>query len=232
MRVRRTVAVAMVGAATVVALLPSAADASTADQLTSRIKAGYVVGGNPVHSVSARWVVPEVTCGSTPSRSLFELGLGNSTHAFAAGIGAGCQAGTATYFAWQGFGSKVHPLGESVHAGDVVGVTVRVKPREFELSVVNRTQGWGLGMGMFDGWPAHQQNRAWFLTRLVRDKSGARVPLADYGRASYQAARVNGTSLAELAGTQVTWVDARGTAIVTPSAVRPAGGFSLTEHAN
>jgi peptidase A4-like protein len=197
---------------------------------TSSNWSGYAVTGGRYTSVSASWVQPAVDCSVTPTGwSSFWVGLdGDTTNTVEqTGSEADCSSGRAVYSAWYEMYPK-YPVNYSntVKAGDQFSASVTTDGRGgFSLTLTDTTEGW-----------SHTANARLKSAKLgsaeviaeAPSSSGGVLPLADFGTASFSAAKANGTSFANLSGRDAINMVSGGTTKASTGSISSSGGFSVT----
>ena len=143
-------AVALV-AVTATALVPEAANASTAAGITSVKWAGYTATGTRFAAASGSWTVPTATCGQSDPRSTFVwVGLDGATAGATtveqAGTGISCAPdGTVRHFAWTEFYPNLSvildPKTYPVQAGDVVSTSISAGSDSFGVTMSDQRNG-------------------------------------------------------------------------------------------
>jgi hypothetical protein len=127
-------------------LLTGAVPAAAATAITSANWAGYAAHSATYTSVTATWVQPKMTCGTSGYAQAFWTGLDGYSSASIeqAGTGAGCSGSSPEYYAWY----DLYPadpvyLSKTVNAGDSVTSTVSATTKDvFTITIYDATQGW------------------------------------------------------------------------------------------
>jgi len=89
------VGLALITSATPAIASPSAGMPPSGDIVHSRIKAGYGVGGTRIHTMTASWIQPTVTCGAIDSGVSLQIGVGERYSGYTTEVNAICR--TVTY---------------------------------------------------------------------------------------------------------------------------------------
>jgi hypothetical protein len=121
---------------------PVASSVGPAAATPSTIWAGYVATGQTFKKVKATWTEPSVTCSSTLSAGILEVGLDDYSDSAMEQAGSiiECSGGSPSYALWYrtslgtGFGVDV------IKAGDKLTATVSYKKGTFTYSVRDATE--------------------------------------------------------------------------------------------
>jgi hypothetical protein len=197
---------------------------------TSSNWAGYAVTGSRYTSVSASWVQPAVNCSVTPTGwSSFWVGLdGDTTNTVEqTGSEADCSSGRAVYSAWYEMYPK-YPVtyNNTVKAGDSFSASVTTDGRGgFTLTLSDSTQHWSHST------TARLKSAKLGSAEVIAEapsSSGGVLPLADFGTASFSAAKANGTSFANLSGRDAINMASGSTRKATTGSISSTGAFTVT----
>ena len=148
--------------------------------LQSAIWAGYVATTTtPVSSVSATFVVPTVTCGSSTTWLATWVGVDGAessgpgtTSLFQDGVDTYCIGGQQENQAWwESYPSSANPLG-SVHAGDTISAAVWKTGGGWMWSVADKTTGVSYGSNQ----PVDYQGPAGTAEWIVEDPGSQSEP--------------------------------------------------------
>lgn len=192
--------------------------------------AGYAVTGGRYTSVSASWVQPAVNCSITPTGwSSFWVGLdGDTTNTVEqTGTEADCSSGTAVYSSWYEMYPKFPKnYSDTVRPGDTFTASVTTDGMgNFTLTLRNTTRGWSHTT------TARLKSAKLGSAEVIAEapsSSGGVLPLADFGTASFSAAKANGTYFGSLSGLdRINMVSGSTTKAATGS-ISSTGAFSVT----
>ncbi|HUC55891.1 MAG TPA: G1 family glutamic endopeptidase [Streptosporangiaceae bacterium] len=196
--------------------------------------AGYYLSGasGAYTSVSASFTAPAATCKATGSSAAdFWVGLDgfSSDSVEQVGIDEECTSGTASYVGWYDlypaapvyFSSTVSP-GDSMSASVTFSGTA-----SYTFGLSDSTQGWTHTITKVQS--GLERSSAEIVTSGPGASSNGIGPtLLDFGKITYTACKVNGTSMGTQDPTEVEMVDADGRVMVSPSAMTAAGKFTNT----
>lgn len=177
------------------------APAALADTTTSSNWAGYAVhrSGVSFHQVTGSWLQPSVTC--TPGKqafSAFWVGLGGYSATSNAleqvGTEADCSlSGKETLSAWYELvPAPSHVASLKVHAGDLMSASVSVTGHNVALVLSDQTRHVAFRR-TFKASSVDLSSAEWIVeapSNCVTVNSCVTLPLADFGSASFRAARV------------------------------------------
>jgi Peptidase A4 family len=216
-------------AAVVVAGAPSALAASAG--VDSNSWAGYYLSGadGAFTSVSASWTEPTAACASGDQDVAFWVGLDGISSDSVEQIGsqADCTSGTASYAGWYDMYPAAPVYFSNVlNPGDALTASVTFSgTKTYTLVLTDSTQGWTKTA------TAEESGLARSSAEVVASgpgASGGSPTLTDFGKVTYTACTVNGTSMGAQSPVKVTMVDDKGNVMVLPGAMTSAGKFSST----
>lgn len=107
---------------------------------------GYVTTGKNIHSVSARWVEPAVTCTSRADMFAPWVGIdgyGGGDTVEQTGVATDCSSGKPVYRAWHETApdpAVYYPL--PVQAGDVIAAEVSRRESSYTMTLTDVTRNW------------------------------------------------------------------------------------------
>ena len=162
---------------------------------TSTNWSGYAVTGGTYKSVAASWVQPAVTCSGT-AYSSFWVGIDGDTSGTVeqTGTEADCNGSTPVYSAWYEMYPKFptnYP--DVVRPGDQFTSTVTTDGKgNFTLTLSNTSRGWTESV------TKRLKSARLASAEVIAEapsSSGGVLPLANFGTASFSAAKVNGSTL-------------------------------------
>ncbi|TML97925.1 MAG: hypothetical protein E6G10_23800 [Actinobacteria bacterium] len=190
-------------AAAVLLALPAAPAAAATIESTSSNWAGYAVArkGTRFRRVSGTWVQPAVTCTGDRAYSAYWVGLGGYRTTSQAleqiGTAADCDStGTAHYTAWYELvPAAAVTVKLNVRAGDTIAASVAVSAHRVRLHLVDRTTGAAVTRTL-RAVTVDTTSAEWMAEApSLCDERGfcATQPLADFGTASFTAARATTT---------------------------------------
>src|SRR3954469_3190845 len=162
---------------------------------TSTNWSGYAVTGGRFTSVSASWTQPTAKCSGT-AYSSFWVGLDGDTSNTVeqTGTDADCSGSTPRYYAWYEMYPKF-PVNFSnpVRPGDHMSASVTTNGSgSFTLTISDSTQGWTRTT------TARLKSAKLASAEVIAEapsSSGGVLPLANFGTASFSAAKANGALL-------------------------------------
>lgn len=197
---------------------------------TSTNWAGYATSGakGSFTSVSATWVQPSVDCTAQNTYSSYWVGLdGNNTSTVEQlGTEADCSSGSPSYYAW----FEMYPRpgyyinGVGVKAGDSYTASVTYQGSgKFLLTLADNTTRKSFSTTQKLG-----SARLGSAEVIVEAPwSGGVLPLADFGTASFSAARANGSAIGNSSPDPITMENPYGM-VATPSKLQGGSAFSVT----
>jgi hypothetical protein len=107
--------------------------------------------------------------------------------------------------------------------GDVLSASVTFSGTQtYTLVLADATQGWTKTETVNDAGLARSS------AEVVTSGPGAAGTVTDFGKVTYAACAVNGTSMGTQSPVKVTMVDSKGNVLVSPSAMTSAGKFTNT----
>jgi Peptidase A4 family len=193
--------------------------------------AGYELSGadGAFSSVSASWTEPGATCVKGDQDVAFWVGLDGISSDSVEQIGteADCTSGTASYLGWYDMypASPVY-FSNPVQPGDVLSASVTFSgTKTYTLVLADATQGWTKTV------TEQEAGLARSSAEVVTSGPGAdssTPELTDFGKVTYTACTVDGTSMGTQSPVKVTMVDDKGNVMVLPSAMTSAGKFTNT----
>jgi hypothetical protein len=218
------IAPVLLAAGTAQAAVSSAAPLIT----TSPSWAGYYLAGadGAYSSVSSSWTVPSATCVSGSQYASFWVGLDgySSDSVEQIGIDEDCSGGTASLLGWYDMypASPVY-FDNTIDAGDSMSASVTFSgTTTYTLVLQDATQGWTQTVVKSEAGLSRSS------AEIVTEGPGAGGVLTDFGKITYSACKVNGTSMGTQDPTSITMVDSKGKTMVSPSTMTSAGKFTNT----
>lgn len=162
---------------------------------TSTNWSGYAVTGSRFTSVSASWKQPTATCSAT-AYSSFWVGLDGDTSNTVeqTGTDADCSGRSPQYYAWYEMYPKFPVnLSQPVAPGDTMTASVTTDGRgNFTLTISDTSRGWT------NVTKAKLKSAKLSSAEVIAEapsSSGGVLPLANFGTASFTAAKANGSLL-------------------------------------
>jgi hypothetical protein len=205
---------------------PATAASSPGQATPSLNRAGYVVRTDAVKVVKLRWVQPAADCAKGASFANVRVGFARSRHEVAVGTSLACHGGQPSYDAWMNFGDGPERLDETVRAGDVITATLTASKHSLSLEIDDPTSGWG--EGAVTGGPRDvHMTRAFFGVTARAGDSGV-LPLADFGKAVFTDATVNGQPVGDAGAQAVLMQSQAGVVKAVPGDVRNGKAFTVT----
>jgi hypothetical protein len=199
---------------------------------TSTNWAGYAAHSTKYTSVTATWVEPGASCGSSTSYAAFWTGLDGyaSSSVEQDGTLVECSGGVAYQFAWY----EMYPaapvyFNNSVSKGDtIVSRVTSTSTGAFTLYLADTTKGWSHTINQTNSSLA--RSSAEVIAEAPSSSSGV-LPLANFGTVTFNGCDVNGGTLAASGPTAITMVTSSGTTKASVSAISSSGtSFSATWH--
>lgn len=195
---------------------------------TSTNWSGYAVTGSRFTSVSASWKEPTATCSAT-AYSSFWVGLDGDTSNTVeqTGTDADCSGKSPQYYAWYEMYPKFPVnLSRPVAPGDNMTASVTTDGRgNFTLTISDTTRGWT------NVTKAKLKSAKLSSAEVIAEapsSSGGVLPLANFGTASFTAAKANGSLLTSTTPNIDPITMASGSTVkATPGGIS-GGAFSVT----
>src|SRR6478735_5696916 len=153
----------------------SATGAATRVAGSSEHVAGYVVTGLSLHSLTAGWTEPTVSCSSGPSYARIVAGLSSTHGRVVVGTTFNCVDGKPVgQLVGNVFGHR------TVSAGDHMTLTMDYYRGSYDVEIDDDTAGWGQGAAV-DATGGPRMIHANFVVRS-KAASGRSLPLANFGK--------------------------------------------------
>jgi hypothetical protein len=199
---------------------------------TSTNWSGYAAYNGTFNSVSASWVQPAVTCGSTNTYSSYWVGLDgyNSSSVEQLGTEADCSGGSATYYSWYEMYPKrgyyanlaVTP-GHSMSASVVYGGGGR-----YTLTLTDNTTGKAFSTVQ----RTNSAKRTSAEAIVEAPYNGGILPLANFGTANFTNTLANNSPIGNFTVDPITMLNPAGMK-ATPSGLDSTkAAFTVTWSAN
>jgi hypothetical protein len=195
---------------------------------TSTSWAGYYLAGanGAFSSVSAAWTVPTATCVAGAQYAAFWVGLDgvSSDSVEQVGMDADCASGNPDYDGWY----DMYPadpvyFSNTVSPGDAMSASVTFSGADtYTLVLADATAGWTHTV------TKNESGLARSSAEVVTQGPGTSGKVTDFGKITYTACQVNGTSMGTQDPTGVTMVNGSGKTLVSTSAMTSAGKFTNT----
>lgn len=175
---------------------------------TSSNWSGYAANGSAGQftSVSAKWTEPATKCGSGTQYSAFWVGLDgySSQTVEQTGSEADCNGSRSVYSAWwEMYPGGSHNFSNPVRAGDKFTASVTYAGgSSYKLKIADTTEGWShsLTKSLSSG----QRSSAEVIVEAPCCTAGGGIlPLADFGKASFTKATVNGSPIGSASPTKI-----------------------------
>lgn len=176
---------------------------------TSANWSGYAAHGGTYKSVAAHWTEPKGHCtsGDGHDYSSFWVGLDgyNSGTVEQTGTDTDCKGATHLHYAW----FEMYPAGSvrikhTVRAGDKISAQIAYKGGgKFRLSLTDHTRGWTAIE--HKSLSSAKRSSAEVIVEAPSSLSGE-LPLANFGKAYFTRAKVNGTKIGGHNPTKITMV--------------------------
>lgn len=195
---------------------------------TSTNWSGYAATGSTYNSVSASWVQPSVTCGSTATYSSFWVGLDgySSNSVEQTGTDSDCSGGKPQYYGW--YEMYPHPsysFGSTVSAGDTMSASVTFSgTNSYTLTLSDKTKGWSTSTTK----KLNGAARSSAEVIIEAPYSGGILPLADFGTVNFTNSLVNGAAIGNYNPTSIDMVNSSGAYKDTVSSLTNGENFSAT----
>lgn len=195
---------------------------------TSTNWSGYAVTGSRFTSVSASWKQPTATCSAT-AYSSFWVGLDGDTSNTVeqTGTDADCSGKSPQYYAWYEMYPKFPVnLSRPVTPGDTMTASVTTDGRgNFTLTISDTTRGWT------NTTSARLKSAKLSSAEVIAEapsSSGGVLPLANFGTASFTAAKANGSLLTSTTPNIDPITMANGSTVKAQPGSISGGAFSVT----
>lgn len=193
---------------------------------------GYAVTGGrgAFRSVSAKWVMPTVTCNSgSPKYASFWAGLDGYANQTVEQIGADadCSGNSPRYYGWyEMFPAFPVLFTATVRPGDRMSASVTFSGRStYTLVLRDLTRGWTRTVTQHRTGP--QRASAEVITEAPSSAGGI-LPLANFRQVSYSSSAANGTSLGTRNPIRIIMINGKGQPKDAVGAISRSGGFSIT----
>ena len=195
---------------------------------TSTNWSGYAADSGTYSSVSASWVQPSVTCGSTATYSSFWVGLDgySSNSVEQTGTDSDCSGGSPSYYGW--YEMYPHPsyyFGSTVSAGDTMSASVTFSgTNSYKLTLSDLTKGWSSST------TKKLSNAARSSAEVIIEApySGGILPLADFGTVNFSNSLVNGAAIGNTNPVSIDMVNSSGAYKDQVSSLSGGENFSAT----
>jgi hypothetical protein len=195
---------------------------------TSTNWSGYAVTGSRFTSVSASWKQPTATCSAT-AYSSFWVGLDGDTSNTVeqTGTDADCSGRSPQYYAWYEMYPKFPVnLSQPVAPGDTMTASVTTDGRgNFTLTISDASRGWT------NVTKAKLKSAKLSSAEVIAEapsSSGGVLPLANFGTASFTAAKANGSFLTSTTPNIDPITMASGSTVKAQPGSISGGAFSVT----
>ena len=195
---------------------------------TSTNWSGYAVTGSRFTSVSASWKQPTATCSAT-AYSSFWVGLdGDASNTVEqTGTDADCSGKSPQYYAWYEMYPKFPVnLSQPVAPGDTMTASVTTDGRgNFTLTISDASRGWT------NVTKAKLKSAKLSSAEVIAEapsSSGGVLPLANFGTASFTAAKANGSLLTSTTPNIDPITMANGSTVKAQPGSISGGAFSVT----
>jgi hypothetical protein len=197
---------------------------------TSANWSGYAAtgGSGKFTSVSARWTEPATKCGSGNQYSAFWVGLDGdgSQTVEQTGSEADCNGSRSVYSSWwEMYPGGSHNFSSPVKPGDKFSASVTYAGgSSYTLKIADSTEGWShtLTKSLSSG----QRSSAEVIVEAPCCTAGGGIlPLADFGKASFTSAMVNGSPIGNASPTKINMASG---GIQKDSVSALSGGTSFT----
>jgi hypothetical protein len=195
---------------------------------TSTNWSGYAVTGSRFTSVSASWKQPTATCSAT-AYSSFWVGLDGDTSNTVeqTGTDADCSGRSPQYYAWYEMYPKFPVnLSQPVAPGDTMTASVTTDGRgNFTLTISDASRGWT------NVTKAKLKSAKLSSAEVIAEapsSSGGVLPLANFGTASFTAAKANGSLLTSTTPNIDPITMASGSTVKAQPGSISGGAFSVT----
>ena len=195
---------------------------------TSTNWSGYAVTGSRFTSVSASWKQPTATCSAT-AYSSFWVGLDGDTSNTVeqTGTDADCSGKSPQYYAWYEMYPKFPVnLSQPVAPGDTMTASVTTDGRgNFTLTISDASRGWT------NVTKAKLKSAKLSSAEVIAEapsSSGGVLPLANFGTASFTAAKANGSLLTSTTPNIDPITMANGSTVKAQPGSISGGAFSVT----
>jgi hypothetical protein len=208
--------------------LPRTVTATIAGAVTSTGWAGYYLSGadDAFRSASASWTVPTAACVAGDQYAAFWVGLdgASSDSVEQIGMDADCTSGSPDYYGWY----DMYPadpvyFSNTVSPGDSMSASVTFSGADtYTLVLADSTAGWTHTI------TKNESGLARSSAEVITQGPGTGGTVTDFGKITYTACKVNGTSMGSQDPTGVTMVNGSGKTLVSTSAMTAAGKFSNT----
>ena len=223
---------------------------SGAAQLTFLIHsanwAGYIDTGGTFSAVSAKWVVPTVTCSGTSALEAAQWvgidGYGSST-VEQDGTATNCDGATPQYYAWYemygdasvngGYMVTLSPSQYPVSPGNSMTASVLLSGGEWTLEVIDNTAGWTFSTVITSSAPLATSAEVITENPGVCTSSCSQAALADFGTVAFTNISVTSSttgtgSITSSTATAVECNDSNNLTMMSPG-VLSGGGTSFTD---
>ena len=195
---------------------------------TSTNWSGYAVTGSRFTSVSASWKQPTASCSAT-AYSSFWVGLDGDTSNTVeqTGTDADCSGKSPQYYAWYEMYPKFPVnLSQPVAPGDTMTASVTTDGRgNFTLTISDASRGWT------NVTKAKLKSAKLSSAEVIAEapsSSGGVLPLANFGTASFTAAKANGSLLTSTTPNIDPITMANGSTVKAQPGSISGGAFSVT----
>jgi hypothetical protein len=194
---------------------------------TSTNWAGYAATGSTYTSVSTTFTQPAVSCSSGDQYSAFWVGLDgySSDSVEQTGTEADCAGRTAEYSAWyELYPANPVTYSNTVKPGDSITETVTFSGTDtYAMTIKDSTEGWTKTTTKTSRGDA--RSSAEVIAEAPYD--GGVLPLADFGKVTFDSSTVDGSSLSSFDPTGINMVSSSGAAEATTSGFS-GDNFSIT----
>ena len=195
--------------------------------VTSTNWSGYAATGSKYTSVSTTFTQPAVKCSSGDQYSSFWVGIDgySSSSVEQTGTEADCAGRTAEYSAWyELYPANPVTYSNTVRPGDSITETVSFSgTATYTMTIKDSTQGWTKTTTKSSS--GHARSSAEVIAEAPF--SGGVLPLADFGKVTFDGSTVNGSSLSSTSPTAINMTSSSGAAEATTSGFS-GDNFSIT----
>src|ERR1019366_8087441 len=208
--------------------------------------AGYIDTGGTFSAVSAKWVVPTVTCSGTSSLEAAQWvgidGYGSST-VEQEGTATNCDGATPQYYAWYemygdasvngGYMVTLSPSQYPVSPGNSMTASVLLSGGEWTLEVIDNTAGWTFSTVITSSAPLATSAEVITENPGVCTSSCSQAALADFGTVAFTNISVTSstTGTGSITSSTVTAIECNDISklVMMSPGVLSGGGTSFTD---
>jgi hypothetical protein len=218
--------------------ISSSAKGGIAHEEESTNWSGYAADSGTYTSVSASWVQPTATCGSSGGHrggsdlySSFWVGLDgySSDSVEQTGTDSDCDGSTPSYYGWyETYPNPSYSFGDSVEPGDTIDASVTYEgSNEFVYTLADVTRDWSVSTTQTESGAARSSAEV-IVEAPCCTASGGILPLADFGTVGFTNSAVDGEPIGDLDPAQIIMVDNSGLDKDTVSALADEADWSAT----